>query len=146
MMGGRRQFRREKARFVPETFLIAVIDDDEALREALCELLAALEFQCRPFANGTTFLDASDCETFDCILADLRMPRLGGMELQEALAARGLRAPVIIMTSHISAHAKAQALAGGALAVLIKPISQRDLVPLLEVAMADAACRRAEDE
>lgn len=120
-------------------FLIAVIDDDEALREALCELLAALEFPCRSFPDGAAFLNSPDCTAFGCILADLRMPRLGGVELQEALASRGMRTPVIIMTSHISAHAQAQALAGGALAVLIKPISQRELLPLLKTAQASAA-------
>ncbi len=139
-----------KANAVSETFWVAVIDDDEAFREALCELLHALDFPCRPFANGTAFLDSPDRGVFGCILADLRMPRLGGMELQEALTSRGIPAPVVIMTSHISAHARAQAMAGGALAVLLKPISERELLPLLKIAQARAvSCatpRSAEDE
>jgi two-component system response regulator FixJ len=139
-----------KANAVPDTHLIAVIDDDEALREALCELLAALEYPCRSFPDGAVFLKAPDCSTYRCILADLRMPGLGGIELQAALAARGLRTPVIIMTSHISAHAKAHALAAGALAVLTKPLSEHDLLPLLEAALGGAPCadtsRSMEDE
>jgi FixJ family two-component response regulator len=123
---------------VPETLLTAVIDDDEALREALCELLRALELPCRPFADGSEFLASPDCDAFGCIIADLRMPSVGGVELQAALAARALRIPFIIMTSHISGQARARALAAGARAVLIKPFSQDELIPLIRAALSDA--------
>ena len=117
---------------------IAVIDDDQDLREALCELLEASGLPCSSFPDGAAFLALPDCGIFGCILADLRMPALGGMELQAALAERGLRMPLIIMTSHISAHAKAQALMAGAIAVLSKPLSEHELLPLIEGALARA--------
>ncbi len=119
-----------------KTLLVAVIDDDEVFREAVCELPAAWDFLCRPFANGPSFLDTPDCAAFGCILAGLRMPRLGSTELLGALASRGMPIPIIIMTSHISAHSRARAVAAGALAVMLKPISERELVPLLKIPQA----------
>lgn len=130
---------------MPETLLTAIIDDDEALREALCELLSAMEFPCRAFADGAEFLASPDCADFGCIITDLRMPGVGGEQLQEALAVRALTIPIIIMTSHISSRTKARALAAGARAVLIKPFSEAELLPFVGTALADASRARADN-
>ncbi len=70
--------------------LIAIVDDDEAMREALCDLLLVLDFACRSFDRAEAFMAEFESARFDCLITDVSMPGRSGLELQERLAGTGL--------------------------------------------------------
>ena len=79
--------------------IVAIVDDDEAIRDALSELLMLEGFDCHPFEQASCFLDEVAEGTFDCLLTDMRMPCMSGLELLEHLHDRGLDLPTIVLTS-----------------------------------------------
>jgi len=103
--------------------LIAVVDDDEAIRDALCELVQAFFMSCRTFDSAEAFLRASNLGEFDCLITDLRMPHMGGLELQRTLRSLGSSIPVIVVTSSSDSLSRSRALADGAIAYLMKPVT-----------------------
>ena len=120
---------------MPHPPVIAVVDDDEAMREALCELLQLLAMSCRPFDRAEAFLAAYGPGEFDCLVTDLRMPGMGGLELQQKLRAVGSSIPVIIVTSVMDSGSRSRAMQGGAFAYLTKPVSQEALLRHLAEAL-----------
>src|SRR5262245_14073120 len=80
--------------------VIAIVDDDESFREALERFLGTFAFRVRTFASGEEFLESSEPGVVSCLLLDLVMPGMGGLELQRQLAARGLRIPTVFITAH----------------------------------------------
>ncbi len=121
---------------MPKPPVIAVVDDDEAMRDALSELLQVLSMECRTFERAELFLAAYSPGTFDCLITDLRMPGMSGMGLIRELRARGSRLPVIVITSSTGVESRSEAIAGGALAYLIKPVSEELLSQHLNAALA----------
>lgn len=121
---------------LPSLPVIAVVDDDEAMRDALSELLQVLSMDCRTFAQAESFLAAYSPGTFDCLITDLRMPGMSGMDLIRELKARGSRLPVIVVTSSTEVESRSEAIAGGALAYLTKPVSEELLTRHLNAALA----------
>lgn len=116
--------------------LIAIVDDDEAVRHALSELLEVIAMDCRTFENAEAFLAGYAPHVFDCLVTDLRMPGMGGLELLRELKARDSSLPIIVITSSVEADSRKRAVERGAFAYLIKPVSDELLIRYLKAAMA----------
>ncbi|CBS89716.1 Putative two-component response regulator, CheY-like (plasmid) [Azospirillum lipoferum 4B] len=114
-----------------------MVDDDEAIREALDDLLRSAGFRCRPFVSAEDFLAHADRADIACIILDVRMPGLSGLELQERLNADGGgHPPILFMTSYADETTRNRALGGGARDVLGKPVDGHVLIASLNSAMA----------
>jgi two-component system, LuxR family, response regulator FixJ len=108
------------------------VEDDEAVRQALSDLLQVLNLPHRAFDRAEAFLADYAPGLFDCLITDLRMPGIGGLELLQRLRALGSSIPVIVVTSVTDSATRAQALAGGAQAFLAKPVSDEVLIAHLK--------------
>jgi two-component system response regulator FixJ len=118
---------------------VYVIDDDEAMRDSLDFLLAAADFQVSLFETALDFLDALSTLDFGCVVSDVRMPDIDGIELLKRLKAGGSLFPVVIMTGHGDVPLAVEAMKLGAMDFLEKPFEDDRLI-----GMIDAALRRAE--
>jgi FixJ family two-component response regulator len=108
--------------------VIAIVDDDEAVREALFDLLQVEGLAARTFETASAFLEDPESGAFDCLITDVRMPDMDGIELQQRLRARGSPMPVIFITSLADETARARSMREGATAWLVKPVSDEDLL------------------
>tara|TARA_R110000824_G_scaffold204839_3_gene389588 strand:- start:30 stop:434 length:405 start_codon:yes stop_codon:yes gene_type:complete len=123
---------------LPNTPIIAIVDDDDAMREALSDLLQVLSLSCRTFASAEAFLGEYAPARFGCLITDLRMPGISGLELQRKLTAMGARLPVIVVTSCTDSHARTHAMENGAFAFLIKPVRDQDLIRHVKAALGQS--------
>jgi FixJ family two-component response regulator len=103
--------------------VIAVVEDDGAMREALSELLEVTSFSCRTFDRAESFLADFSPESFDCIITDLRLPGISGLDLQHKLNELGASIPVIFITSSVDIPPRTRAMQEGAHAYLAKPVN-----------------------
>jgi FixJ family two-component response regulator len=124
--------------------VVHVVDDDEGMRQGLCQLLEAAGYEPRPHASAGDFLLADAGEAGGCVLLDLKMPGPGGLELQQALARRPEAPPVVFLTGHGDVQASVRALKAGAVDFLTKPVERESLLAAVESAIAQGAARRAE--
>jgi FixJ family two-component response regulator len=115
--------------------LIAVIDDDEPFRTALVESLCSLGYRARGFASAEEFLAASGESTCDCVITDVHMPGLSGLDFQRLLVTRDWRVPVIMITAREEPGLEAKAAASGAVCLLRKPFGADALIGCLEKAL-----------
>ena len=115
--------------------LIAVIDDDEPFRTALVESLGSLAYGVRGFASAEEFLAASAQGSCDCIITDIHMPGMSGLDLKRLLTARDWRVPVIMITARGEPALEARAAATGAVGLLRKPFEADALIGCLERAL-----------
>ena len=120
---------------MPKNPLVAIVDDDEAVREALSDLLLLVGLPCRLFDRASAFLADYAPGRFGCLVTDVRMPGMSGLELQACLCALGSSLPVIIITSIDDEDARLRALERGAYAWLAKPVANDELVLHLRSAM-----------
>ena len=118
---------------------VYVIDDDEAMRDSLDFLLAAADFEVSLFETALDFLDTLSTLDFGCVVSDVRMPDIDGIELLKRLKAGGSLFPVVIMTGHGDVPLAVEAMKLGAMDFLEKPFEDDRLI-----GMIDAALRRAE--
>jgi two-component system response regulator FixJ len=123
---------------LPNPPVIAVVDDDEAMREALSELLQVLALSCRTFDGAEAFLAAYAPGSFDCLITDIRMPGMNGLELQQKLKSLGSTIPVIVVTASTDPLIRSRALKDGALAYLSKPVNDEVLIRHLMAALGRA--------
>lgn len=107
--------------------IVAVVDDDESVREALCDLLAVMDIHCRSFDCAEALLMEYRAGAFGCVVTDVRMPGIGGLELQNRLRKIAPSLPVIFISADTSALTRSRAMACGAIAYLVKPISAEAL-------------------
>jgi FixJ family two-component response regulator len=114
---------------------IAVVDDDQSVREALENLISSVGFEVRLFASAEDFLDSDAPATTDCAVLDLCLPGISGLELQRRLAANGKSIPVIIITAQGDDKARAEAVAAGAIAFLKKPFKEEVLLGAIDSAL-----------
>jgi FixJ family two-component response regulator len=119
----------------PSARVIAVVDDDEGFRDALQLFLRTFAFQVEAFASGEEFLRSSRLDAVGCLILDLAMPEMDGLEVQQQLAARGLQIPIVFVTAHRDDYLGQRASATGALAVLRKPVDHEELVRLVREAL-----------
>jgi FixJ family two-component response regulator len=107
---------------------IAVVDDDESVRKALKRLLRAANLDADTFASGREFLDSLPAQVPDCIVLDLHMPGMNGLDIQRQLARGALRVPIVVITGHDEPQTRAQCLSAGAAAYLRKPLDDEALL------------------
>jgi len=115
--------------------LISVVDDDESIREALESLLEWAGFEVELFGSAHEFLSSTRLSEVACLVADVRMPGMTGLELQRQLAAAGFRIPIVFITAHGDDAARARALRAGAVAFLRKPFSEQALLDAVQAAL-----------
>lgn len=115
---------------------IAIIDDDASLRAALTGLVRSLGHSASAYASAEEFLAADACGQSDCIVSDIQMPGLSGIELKARLAETGCAAPVILITARTEPGLREKALASGAFCVLTKPFAEDALIGCLQRALA----------
>lgn len=120
---------------------IYLVDDDEAVREALSLLLGTYGYDVETFADPTLFLARLDRSRPGCLLVDLRMPSVSGLQLQERLAAEGVDWPFIVITGHGDIHACRRAFRAGAVDFLTKPVDELVLVEAVQAGMRDLDSR-----
>ena len=112
--------------------VIAIVDDDESFRRALARFLGTFPFRVRTFASGEEFLQSSELGVVECLLLDLAMPGMSGLEVKQHLAARGLRIPTVFVTALADDEVEQHVLAAGAIAMLPKPVDQQRLLRLVQ--------------
>ena len=120
---------------MPNPPVIAVVDDDEGMRLALSELLQVLALSCLTFDGPEAFLAAYAPGAFDCLITDICMPGMSGLELQQHLRSLGSTVPVIVVTSSTDPASPSRALNDGAVAYLSKPVDDETLIRHLRVAL-----------
>jgi two-component system response regulator FixJ len=124
-----------RARNKGDAAMIFILDDDEAIRDSLRVLLECEGLAARTFACGRQFLDTVRPQAGDCLLLDLYMPGIGGLDVLEALRRRGDDVPVIILTGHPGRAAESRAAAAGAFAFVEKPCRADALLQLIRQAL-----------
>jgi FixJ family two-component response regulator len=115
---------------------ISIVDDDPLVRGATADLLNSLGYTASAYESAEKFLDSGQARNTSCLITDLHLPGLSGIELQKQLRSDGHRTPVIFITAFPEARARECALADGALAFLAKPFEEPDLLSSLKVALA----------
>jgi FixJ family two-component response regulator len=115
---------------------IAVVDDDGPVRDAIANLLEALGYAISVFPSGRAFLESGTAATTTCLIVDVQMPEMTGLELLEQLVAGEIRIPVILITAFPREAIRTKALKLGARAYLSKPVQQERLLECLEEAIA----------
>ena len=125
----------EEGRSVSSKHLIAVIDDDSAFRVALVESLDSLGYVAREYVSADEFVAGNGEASSDCIVTDIHMPGMSGIDLMVLLSSRGSKTPVIMITARSDAGLEARALASGAICLLRKPFESVALIACLEMAL-----------
>lgn len=128
----RKEIRPGSVSAIPK---IAIVDDDHAIREALDDMIQSCGYQSELFDSAEAFLAYPDRRSIDCMLLDVKMPGLTGLELQSVLNAEPSRPPIIFMTSYSDERTRSAAMEGGALAFLGKPVEFDRLIAYLNVAL-----------
>ncbi len=118
-----------------KTKLVAIVDDDDSMRSALQGLLKAVGLAAQAFASAEEFLKSGQqCQTA-CLIADIRMPGMSGLELQAKLNAEHCRIPTIFITAHGDEKMRMQALRAGAVEFMAKPFNDEALLDSVRAAM-----------
>ena len=120
------------------TYLIAVVDDDASAREATAGLVKAFGYMVAVFGCGRGFLRSSERASTACLIADMQMPRMSGLELFIALAAAGRPIPTILTTAYPDDATRRRALQAGVVAFLAKPVDSELLLTCLRNAVSAA--------
>src|SRR6202795_1083715 len=118
-----------------KTNLVAIVDDDDLMRSALQGLLKAVGLPARAFASAEEFLKSGQQHQTACLIADIRMPGISGLELQARLNAEHCRIPTIFITAHGDKQKRMQALRAGAVEFLAKPFDDEALLGSVRAAL-----------
>ena len=128
------------------TPIVFVVDDDSSVRGALRRLLTSVGHTCETFGSADEFLGRLDPDLTGCLLLDVRMPGLSGLDLQQALNARGNDLPVIFLTGYADVPLTVRAMKAGAVEVLTKPFEDQALLDAVGHALEQERVRRVERE
>jgi FixJ family two-component response regulator len=115
--------------------IISIIDDHESVRSSLRSLVRSLGLDACTFASAEEFLKSSHQDDTSCLITDLQMPGLSGIELQRLLLAQGRQIPIIFVTAFPEDRIKARAMQSGALGFLSKPFQTQTLIELIDKAL-----------
>ena len=127
--------RSTRTDFVTTPHVISVVDDDKSFRGAMARLIRSLGHSVAAFDSAEDFLLSDRINETECLICDVRMPRISGIELQRDLIAKGHRFPIIFVTAHPTKGAREAALAAGAIGFLNKPCNEDTLIALLDQAL-----------
>jgi FixJ family two-component response regulator len=116
-------------------FIVMIVDDDESIRRAARRLIKSYGFPVETFASAEDFLSSGRLHETACLVLDVQMPGLNGLELQSRLITDGQQVPIIFITAFNDENARAQALKAGALGYLVKPFEEADLLTAINVAL-----------
>jgi FixJ family two-component response regulator len=111
--------------------LIAIIDDNESIQDSLCDLIEAGGFEVQCFGSAKAFLESDLHGRAGCLIVDVRMPKMSGLELQARLKQEKCKVPIIFITAHDDAETRTQAIEEGAVEFLAKPFDHQLLLKLL---------------
>lgn len=128
-----------------DTRLIHLVDDDEAIRHSASFMLRHAGFRVKTYVDGVAFLDQAEQAEKGCILLDVQMPKMDGLQVQEALNERGVAMPVIVLTGHGDVAVAVRAMKAGAVDFVEKPYAKQTLVDALTRAFERLEARRKEE-
>jgi FixJ family two-component response regulator len=115
--------------------VIAIVDDDLSAREGLQSLVRSAGWRAETFASAQEFLARSGVETPSCLILDLQLPGLSGLDLQKRMAEADLEIPIVFLTGHGNIPASVQAMKAGAMEFLTKPVDEQDLLRAIQEAV-----------
>ena len=131
MNGGANETREER--------LIAIVDDDTSVRKSTRRLVRSLGYRAETFASAEEFLESDQATDTACLILDVRMPRIDGLELQRRLADSDPRIPIVFITAQASEDEEQRALRAGAVAFLRKPVGKEALLAVLRGVLEGSA-------
>lgn len=108
--------------------MISIIDDDESIRKGLGRLFRSVGFDVNSFASAEEFLNSGDLQRSSCLILDLRMPGMDGLELQSRLVSSNCQVPIVFLTAHNDEQSREQALKAGAIDFVQKPFNEASLI------------------
>jgi len=123
---------------MPGVPLISIVDDDDSLRNSLDNLIRSVGFRAQGFPSAEAFLSSNQVHDTACLILDVRLPGMNGLELQRRIVAANWRIPVIFITSHADGDARARALEAGAVAYLYKPFREEELLNAIDAALKNS--------
>jgi len=115
--------------------VIAIVDDDPSVREGLSSLIRSAGLRVETFVSAQEFLDRPVAEAPSCLVLDLQLPGLSGLDLQKKMAEAGLEIPIVFLTGHGDIPASVQAMKAGAVEFLTKPFDEQDLLRAIQEAV-----------
>jgi FixJ family two-component response regulator len=118
-----------------KTKLVAIVDDDDSMRNALHGLLQSADLPAQAFASAEEFLNSGQQHQIACLIADIRMPGMSGLELQAQLNTQRCRVPIIFITAHGDEKMRMQALRAGAVEFMAKPFNDEALLESVRAAL-----------
>jgi len=116
---------------------VAIVDDDESVREGMSGLMRSLGFSVKAFSSGEGFLRSNCLRRAACLIADVQMPGMTGLELHHRLVTSGSPIPTILITAYVDEKVRAQALKAGVACYLPKPIDESKLLACIHSALGD---------
>lgn len=120
---------------MPRIPVISIVDDDEALRKSIDNLVRSVGWRAQVFSSAEAFLRWNQVPTTDCLILDIRLPGISGLELQRQLAETDADMPIIFITAHEDEDQRVQALEAGAVAFLHKPFYEEALLNAIDAAL-----------
>ena len=120
---------------MPGVPLISIVDDDDSLRNSLDNLIRSVGFRAQGFPSAEAFLSSNQVHDTACLILDVRLPGMNGLELQRRIAGANWRIPIIFITSHADGDARARALEAGAVDYLYKPFREEQLLNAIDAAL-----------
>jgi len=112
---------------IAEGARISIVDDDESMREAMKVLIGSMGLDVEGFSSAEAFLNSGRSHVFDCLILDVRMPGLSGLQLQRRLAADDCPLPIVFVTAHYGEETRTRAMEAGAVDFLSKPFAEQEL-------------------
>ena len=125
--------------------LVFVVEDDASMRNALKNLLRSVDLECQQFASAQEFLDADRPDVPTCLILDVRLPELSGLDLQRELVRAGIPIPIIFITAHGDIPMSVRAMKAGAVEFLTKPFRDQDLLDAIHLALTQDRLRREKE-
>jgi len=123
---------------MPGVPLISVVDDDDAVRSSLENLIRSVGWRAQSFCSGEAFLKSTQARETSCLILDMRMPGMSGLELQRQMLLADSHLPIIFVTAHENDALRTQALEAGAVAFLHKPFYEEELLNAIYAALEDS--------
>jgi FixJ family two-component response regulator len=123
---------------MPRIPLISIVDDDDAIKSSLENLIRSVGLRAQGFSSAQAFLGSNQVHETGCLILDVRMPGMSGLELQRQMIVANSRMPIIFITAHRDDDRRAQALEAGAVAFLYKPFYEEELLNALDAALKDS--------
>jgi FixJ family two-component response regulator len=137
-------FISTQAALFAKNAMISIVDDDKSVREAAKMLIGSLGYATASFASAEEFLESGRLRDTACLITDVQMPGMSGIDLQSHLTANGHCTPVIFVTAYPEESIRERALSAGAFGFLSKPFSEESLIACLDRALEDSRSRRPE--